>query len=234
MNATALIESVQRAYEHHPDHLADLVDPSTIELLGLTQPEVLVLCALLLAEGRVAEAKELLPEMKQNLFNQAALSLKERELIQQDEQVGWLVHFDGAVQLLRMQTDEEAQAEQDEDAPPMAPSPKLVLRPIREQVILLARQKGIIPVYISLFGKPAKDEYGIINLMGKELGREQAVLFLLEHAHQAFRSPAKELLPLARARAKGFRPVDAPEVEAQNDYLAAIAKNAREKHGGRR
>src|SRR5262249_42241598 len=145
--------------------------------------------------------------LNKRLIESAAKSLVERGLIERDTVDEKLWHFDGVERVLRMLTEDEA--EKLEEA-----STKLVLRPLRQQVIMLARSGTLVGgrsrVYSFCYGgKPAKNEYGILGIIGKELGRDEAALFLLEFAHREMRFPLKELLPLARARATQFRPVDA-------------------------
>lgn len=226
-----LVEDVQRAYEADPT-IRKLIEPSTIEVLGLTRPEVITLCALLLAGGDARAAAETIQGagVKEQAMKAAAHSLAERGLITRTEDPArWT--FEGVEAAMRVQTDEEAE---DPEHSEVQPSPKLVLRPMRERVIFEVRQgqtpaAGLGRVYTLLYGPPKSKDYPLLGMMAKELGRDRAALFLLEHCHQQFRNPLAELIGLARAQAAGFRPADAPEVDEQRAYFASIARQAREK-----
>lgn len=188
-----------------------------IETLELTQPEGVLLCCLLLAAGEAQRANALASENGIRERHLPALynSLTERQLIEQREG-GWsLDGLSRAVQVL------DAEEEK---------SIKLVLRSLRQRVLALARSAplaaGLGRVYTFVFGAaPVDAEYAVLGLMGKELGRDAAALFLLEQAHQE--ASLRELLPLARARAARVRPLDAPREEEQRAYQAALAAQTR-------
>lgn len=232
MKLPGLLAEVQKVYANRPD-LKQLVDESVIDTLSLSMLEVKVLAALLLAEGSTSKARELLSEVKPAVFNQTVGSLRERELIDLGEDDS--VSFDPAMRQLKMQTPDELERDGVEEVEGEPPSVKLVFRPIREQVLWLVRSadsptRGLARVYAFLYGGTyTKQTFGLLGLLVKELGRDQAALFLLEHAHGQYKNPLTELLPLARARAKGFRPADAPSEEEVNNGIAAVHRVAWEK-----
>jgi hypothetical protein len=110
------------------------------------------------------------------------------------------------------------------------------MRPIRERVIIDARQgnnaqKGLAKVYAELYGPVPQWGWGILGKIVELLGRDQGALFLLEHSYKEMRSPLHELLPQAVARAKGYRPDDAPDVAEQKRFEAAVYREALRKRG---
>lgn len=223
MKTSELLEQVKVAYAAQPD-LLGLVDESVIDTLGLTGLEVKVLAALLVAEGHVTEAWERIPEVKREAFDMTVKSLMLREIVKQDPQMPSLVEFDTTQ--VRMQ-----QAHEVEEVEGEPPSVKLVLVPMRERVIRLVRSadtaaRGLARVYTLLYGPPKGSDWGLLGAMAREMGRDQAALFLLEFAHRQMQYPLNELIPLAKARIRGFRPADAPEVAEQRQYVSAIAEEA--------
>lgn len=229
MKLPELIEQVRKVYQNRPD-LMQLVDKSAVDTLGLTMREVKVLAALLVT-GNAREAQEL-SEVKPAPFEQTVAGLIERGLL---EMQGDNLSFEPAMRQLRLQTPTDLERDGVEEVEGEPPSVKMILRPIREQVLWLVRSadtptRGLARVYAYLYGGAyTKQTFGLLGLFVKELGRDQAALFLLEHAHGQYRNPLMELLPLARARAKGFRPADAPSEEEVNNGIAAVHRIAWEK-----
>jgi hypothetical protein len=228
MNKPELIEAVQKAYHGQP--LGQLVDNSVIELLGLSSLEVRTLAALLVAGGTLYRAQELVyPEMKRAAFDATVESLAVRGLIERDPDT---VTFEGAERQLRMQTPDELS---EDDIPEAAPPPvKVVHRSLYEQVLLAARSangtRGLARAYSLIFGGSFdKRTFGLLGKYVQLLGVEKAALFLLEHAAERYRDPLSELLPLAIARSKGWRPADAPRVEVQDLHAAQLAAATKEK-----
>ncbi len=172
--------------------------------------------------------------LKDALIKSAAASLEARELIARDTVDPRQWTFDGAERALRMQLPEEVETA--EGVPPGPPSTKLVLRSLREQVLMLSRSENSVPrglarVYTFVYGgtTPSGADFGILGMIGRELGLERAALLLLEFAGKQMENPLREILPMARARAVPYRPEGAPDVDEQNRYMAAIAEQARQK-----
>jgi hypothetical protein len=223
---TPLLEQLKQAYSDRPDILG-LVDESVQDALGLSILELKVIVALLLAEGDYYAAHELLPEMRQNAYNATLRSLAARELVAVPVDSNQ-VKLDGLERALKMQTPDEV-----EEVEAEAPSVKLKLRPLREQVVLLARSanspvRGVAKAFVFIFGETyqGKNFWPTIGLYARELGADRAALFFLEHANDALQNPLVELIPLARAEAKGFRPVDVPSEEDEREGLNALVEEA--------
>jgi hypothetical protein len=232
-----LVEAVKVAYQHNPD-LARLVGDDVVLALGLSHYERLALAGLLL---ELSYSKAMVrTQVRPTLFKAAVASLAERGLIElQDDGIT----FNGAATAMRMQTTAEAAAEEaaradaeDREPPVGRPKTGLVMRPIRERVIMDARAgktapQGLAKVYAQLYGPVPQFGWGVLGKLANLLGRDQGALFLLEHSYKPMRNPLRELLPQAVARSRGYRPDDAPEVAEQKRFEAAIANAARRKRG---
>ena len=214
-----LVEGITAAYQEHFDILS-LISPQTVETLGLTQFEAEVLLALVFAEGNDIRAQSILHGVNPERFNQAIGTLLRKRLIRlQHEGHDALFSLEPLVERLRLADIEE--------------STKLVLRPLSQHLRLMARSaptpiRGLARVYTTIFGREVQQrEWAVLGLYVKELGLDAAVLFLLKHAtDENLRNPLQELLPLARAQAKGFRPVDAPEEKEQQEFQSLVARQA--------
>jgi hypothetical protein len=223
---TTLAEDVRA----DPPELEELMDEDTIATLGITKPEVIVLGALILAGGDGFKAAQIARHkgMKPALVDAAVASLTARELIATDGEGHFT--FEGAELRLRTLGEDEA-----EDLGLLKPGTKLVPRSFREEVLMLARSgrtpaEGVGRAYRRIFGGAlGSRDYPVLGLIAKELGRDQAALFFLEHATYQYKHPLNELVGLARARAKGFRPADAPDEQQQRDWFAMIAQQAKMK-----
>ncbi len=236
-----LVEALRAAHQHNPD-LVQLVDGGVALALGLSHFERVALAGLLL-ELDYRKAMER-TGVKPTHFKAAVASLMERGLLEITERDGkTAISFEGAARVLRMQTTHEAEQErealadaEDREPPVGRPQPRLIMRPIRERLLLDARsgsnaQRGLAKVYAQLYGPVPQHGWGALGKIANLLGRDQGALFLLEHSYKQMRNPLQELLPLAVARAKGFRPDDAPDVAEQKRFEAAVWAEARRKRG---
>lgn len=209
--------------------LESLFDQDTIALLGLTPGEVKVIAALILTKGRKAAAQELAAEngVSAHRFVTTIDSLLAKELVAYDPAGD--VTFEPAERVLRVQHPGEVEAPEGE-----APGVKLVLQPLTSRVIAIARSQqnqaaALGRVFQFVFGRvPKGKDFALLGLMAKELGVEKSALLMLEQATNPSQTLLHDLVAMARARAKGFRPADAPDENQQRRFQAMLSARARE------
>lgn len=188
-----LREDIQIALQQNGGHLKDVFDPLLVETFGLTLPERVTLAALIAADGEYDSALKR-SGLRRPLFDSTLISLGTRGLIELPEQEH-LSHFtwEGAERQFCLGIP-------DEDLTEEQPSINVGTRPLREQVIYLARlPRGLIKVYYFLFGEAPN--YPMLGMLGKLLGTEQAAQLLLVNAHRPPAGLLQELIPIAKARA---------------------------------
>jgi hypothetical protein len=226
--ADHLMERVRSAYEaQETKDLRALISPTTVEALELTSLEARVLVALLIAGGVFHEVRPLVWAPGGGPSSEALVatltSLQNRGLIEPVQPYNGNYTFEGLVRALRPQDPEEAE---------QAASPKLVLRPLRTRMLLLARDaetpiRGLARVYAYIFGaEPTGQDWGILGLYVKELGLDRAVAFFVEHAGDVLEKPLHQLLPLARGIAKNLRPLDGGPPPEEDDWRARLFEQA--------
>lgn len=222
----SLVDDARKAFAGRT--LVEVLHEDTVLLLGLTPGEVKVFAALLLADGDMERASgyAMLNGVGHNRFEPLLQSLVARQLIELSD---GKVSFAPAETTLRgLRADEVAFTEGDE------PSTKLVLQPLRVRVVALARQlenpaASLGLVYQLVFGAvPQGKEWALLGLIVKALGRDKAALLLLENATNPSPTLLHDLVGMAKARANGFRPEDAPDVVEQKRFAAALQRRARE------
>lgn len=198
-----IVERVRERYTEHPD-LAQLFDDSVVSFFDLTPPEVKVLAALLLSDGDDEQARPL-TELAPRAFNLTVASLADKGLV---AAVEGRLSLEPAQRRLRMEWADEVPWWKDHTAPPR----KVVFRPIREQVAVLARSgqspaAGLAAVYAWLYGRRlARKDFGVLGKLANQLGTVRAGLFLLEHCCDHFDGdPLQELIPLATFLGNGGR-----------------------------
>ncbi len=216
-----LTQRLRQQYEEQAEkNLLELISPTTVEALELTSLEAKVLVALLLAGGNRSGAMEYagVTTLK---FEATVYSLLSRDLVEAAED-GFT--FNGLVRTLRHQDPEEPSAEES--------SPKLILRPLVNRMILLARSgstpiRGLAAVYAYIFGQePTQRDWGILGLYVRELGLDRAARFFVEHAGDELQAPLQQLLPLARAIAKNITPTDGRRPQEELDMKARLLAQA--------
>lgn len=220
----SLVDDARKAYRG--EELGSILHEDTAILLGLTPGELKAFAALLLLEGDLQDAQLLAARngIANQRFDALLQSLVARQLIELNE---GKVSFAPAEQTLRGLRADEVAFEEGEE-----PSTKLVLQPLRVRVVALARQlenpaASLGLVYQLVFGAvPQGKEWGLLGIIAKALGRDKAALLLLENATNPSPTLLHDLVGMAKARAKGFRPADAPNETEQARYMLALHRRA--------
>lgn len=225
-----LIERAREVLTSRPD-LLRVFDESVVTACELTPPEVKVLAACVIAGAEGADsAIELAGEagVKRLAAEFAVDSLEKKGLLRLEDRT---IDLAPLARLLRVEVAEEAPKVEGR------PEQQLVFRPLREQVVAIARSdphpvRGLAAAYCFVFGRSIRGPnsgkiYGALGKIVNALGTDKAALFFLEYATYVFAGePVYELLPHALQRAKPYRPADAPDEAEQRRELATMADNA--------
>ena len=174
------------------------MDEASRDALGLSATEAAVLMALLLHNGNDAAAAQEL-RMPDPMFYQVLLSLRERDYVVFGAAAdGSPTYTVKVAERLTLKTEQQRL---------QPPTHKVVLRPLREQVVMVARSdqnpvRGAARAYTFVFGREVKN-WAVLGKMVNALGVDATARLFLEHSLDAFDGdPLYELLPLAVARAK--------------------------------
>lgn len=214
---SSLVEQARVVLSSRPD-LAQLLDDSVISHFELTPLEAKVFAALLVEDGNALTASErcIQEGMRAGQINASLQSLEQRELVARSGPSSY--SLEPAQQRLRVELPEEPEPGE----PGEPPDRKVVLRPLREVVCEMAASArtpaaGLGRVYAFLYGRrPQQRTYGLLGKLASLLGVREGALFLLEHCSTGYaKDPLVELIPLAVARSRGWRPEDAPDEAEQ-------------------
>jgi hypothetical protein len=217
--ALPIVEAARTRLAGRP--LVGLLDDAVITLFELYPVEQKVLAALLLAEGNILAATELAGTSEAG-FKQALDNLAARQLLSVKAGV---VDLSLMQAKLRVQTDDEAEREQN------IPQPRVVLQGVRATAFGLAKTSNnpgaaLGRVYAYLYGRTTRN-YAVLGKIAAAIGGKRAVELMLAHMFDDFgaEDPLMALLPQAiwmgQAANGQLRGENSPDQEEQAKEIHA-------------